>query len=143
MSLTSSPSSLLITCTYHLNLASLTFSAMSSTPHLLLISLFHVVSNQLSFILLITCPYHRRLCAISNTPHPLPISTFPVFSTIASLQVEETSCESRAKIELSEEPESPDVSTQHSEAITTTAGKHCNFKYVVFKQTVHVTEAKL
>ena len=50
MSLTSSPSSLLITCPYHLNLASLTFSAMSTTPHLLLISSFHNVSDQLSFI---------------------------------------------------------------------------------------------
>ena len=48
-SLTSSPSSLLITCPYHLNLASLTFSAMSTTPHLL-ISSFHNVSDQLSFI---------------------------------------------------------------------------------------------
>ncbi len=49
MSLTSSPSSLLIMCPYHLNLASLTFSAMSTTPHLL-ISSFHNVSDQLSFI---------------------------------------------------------------------------------------------
>ena len=49
MSLTSSLSSLLITCPYHLNLASLTFSAMSTTQHHLLISLFHNVSDQLSF----------------------------------------------------------------------------------------------
>ena len=49
MSLTSSPSSLLITCLYHLNLASLAFSVMSTTPHVL-ISSFHNVSEQLSFI---------------------------------------------------------------------------------------------
>ena len=49
MSLTSSPSSLLIKCPYHLSLASLTFFAMSSTSHLL-ISSFHHVSDQLSFI---------------------------------------------------------------------------------------------
>ena len=35
---------------YYLNLASLTFSAMSTTPHRLLISSFHNVSDQLSFI---------------------------------------------------------------------------------------------
>ncbi len=49
MPLTSSPSSLLITCPYHLNLISLIFSAMSTTPHLL-ISSFHNVSDQFSFI---------------------------------------------------------------------------------------------
>ena len=38
-----------IMCPYHLSLASLTFSAMSTTPHLL-ISSFHNVSDQLSFI---------------------------------------------------------------------------------------------
>ena len=46
-SLTCSPSSLLITCLYHLSLASLTFSAMSTTSHHLLISSFHNVSDQL------------------------------------------------------------------------------------------------
>jgi hypothetical protein len=45
MSLTSSPSSLFITCPYHLNLAFLTISAISTTPHLLLISSFHNVSD--------------------------------------------------------------------------------------------------
>ena len=50
MSLTSSPSSLHITCPYHLNLAFLIFSAISTTSHLLLISSFHNVSDQLSFI---------------------------------------------------------------------------------------------
>ena len=49
MSLTSSPLSLLIKCPYHLSHASLTFSAMSTTSHLL-ISSFHNVSDQLSFI---------------------------------------------------------------------------------------------
>jgi hypothetical protein len=44
MSLTSSPLSLLIKCPYHLNLASLTFSAMYTTPHFL-ISSFHDVSD--------------------------------------------------------------------------------------------------
>ena len=46
ISLTSSPSSLFITCPYHLN--SLTLSAMSTTSHLLIS--FHNVSDQLSFI---------------------------------------------------------------------------------------------
>ena len=50
MSLTGSPSSLLITCPYHLNIASLTFSAKSTTPHFLLISSFHNVSDWFSFI---------------------------------------------------------------------------------------------
>ena len=49
MSLTSSPSSLPNMCPYYLNLASLTFTATSTTPHLL-ISSFHNVSGQLSFI---------------------------------------------------------------------------------------------
>ena len=48
MSLTGFLSSLLITCPYHLSLASLTFSATSTTPHLL-ISSFHIVSDQFSF----------------------------------------------------------------------------------------------
>jgi hypothetical protein len=38
------------TGSYHLNLASITFSAISTTTHLLLISSFHNVSDQLSFI---------------------------------------------------------------------------------------------
>ena len=49
MSLTSSPSSVLITCPYHPDLASLTFSVMFTTSHLLILS-FHNVSDQLSFI---------------------------------------------------------------------------------------------
>ena len=49
MSLASSPSSLLITCAYHLSLVSLTFSAMSTTSHLL-ISSFNNISDQLTFI---------------------------------------------------------------------------------------------
>ena len=74
MSLTSSPSSLLITCPYHLNLASLIFSAMSTTPHLL-ISSFHNVSDRLFFISsYYTCPYHLNLAslifsAMSTMPH--------------------------------------------------------------------------
>ncbi len=69
MSLTSSSSSLLITCPYHLNLASLTFSqffAMPTTPHLL-ISSFHNVSDQLSFI----SSYHVSIPSQPCFPHLL------------------------------------------------------------------------
>jgi hypothetical protein len=52
MSLTSSPSSLLITCPYHLNLTSLTFSAMYTTPHFLLIP---SSSLQGAIIFAVTC----------------------------------------------------------------------------------------
>ena len=50
MYLTSSPSSLLITCPYHLSLASLTFSSTFTSSHLLLIFSFHNVSDQLSYL---------------------------------------------------------------------------------------------
>ena len=42
MSLTGSPSSLLATCPHHLNLASLTFSAISIAPHLLISSFLYL-----------------------------------------------------------------------------------------------------
>jgi hypothetical protein len=80
MSLANSPSSLLITCPYHLILASLTFSAMSTTPHIFwsLYSTMSLTSSPSS--LLITCPHHLNLAyltfsAISTTPHLL-ISSF-------------------------------------------------------------------
>ena len=76
MSLTSSPSSLLITCPYHLHLASLIFSAMSTTPHLL-ISSFHNVSDQLSFI---SCYY----LSIPSQPRFL---TFSAMSTTSHLLI--------------------------------------------------------
>ena len=60
--LTSPPSSLLITCSYHLNIASLIFSAMSTTPHLQ-ISSFHNVSDSSPSFLLITCPYHPNVAS--------------------------------------------------------------------------------
>jgi hypothetical protein len=74
MSLTNSPSSLLITCPYHLNHASLTFSAMSTTPDIFwsLHSIISLTSSPSS--LLITCPYHLSL-AESTTSHIL-ISSF-------------------------------------------------------------------
>ena len=50
MSLTSSPSSLLIICPYHLSSSFLTFSVISTTSYHLLISSFCNVSDQLSFI---------------------------------------------------------------------------------------------
>ena len=79
MSLTSSPSSLLITCPKHLHLASLTFSAMSATPHLL-ISSIHNVSDQLSFIssyyvFIPSRPCFPHSSAMSTTTHLL-ISSF-------------------------------------------------------------------
>ena len=58
MYLTSSPSSLLITCPYHLSLASLTFSSTFTSSHLLLIFSFHNVSDQLSFL------YHLSLASL-------------------------------------------------------------------------------
>ena len=79
MSLTSSPSYLLIKCPYHLNLASLIFSAMSTTSHLLISSL-HNVSDQLSFISSYYVSIPSQPCflifsAMSTTPHLL-ISSF-------------------------------------------------------------------
>ena len=55
------------------------FFVMSTIPHLLLISSFHV-SDRLSFMSYITCPYHLNLAsltfsAMSTTPHLL-ISSF-------------------------------------------------------------------
>ena len=66
MSLTSSPSSLLITCPYHLSLASLTFSVMFTTSHLLILS-FHNVSDQLSFI----SSYYVSIASRSRFPNLL------------------------------------------------------------------------
>ena len=60
--LTSTRSSLLITCPHHLNLASLTFSAMSTTPHLLIFSYYNV-SDQHPFIssYYVSIPFHLSL----------------------------------------------------------------------------------
>ena len=51
-------------CPYHLNIAYLIFSAMSTTPHLL-ISSFHNVSDQLSFI----SSYYVSIPSQSCIPH--------------------------------------------------------------------------
>ena len=67
MSLISSPSSLLIMCPYYLSLASLIYSAMSTTPHILLISSSHHVADQLSFI----SSYYVSILSQPCSPHLL------------------------------------------------------------------------
>ena len=76
------PSFLLITCPYHHNLASLIFSAISTTRLLHNIWSLHSIMSLTSSpsFLLITCSYHLNLAslifsAISTTPHLL-ISSF-------------------------------------------------------------------
>ena len=77
MSLTSFPSSRLITRPCHLNLASLTFSAMSTISHLPLIASLCNVFGQLFFIssYYSTCPCHLNLASL----------TFSAMSTISYL----------------------------------------------------------
>ena len=67
MSLISSPSSLLIMCPYYLSLAPLIYSAMSTTPHILLISSSHHVADQLSFI----SSYYVSILSQPCSPHLL------------------------------------------------------------------------
>ena len=70
-----------ITSSYHIDLASLTFSAMSITLHLLLNSSFHNASEQLSFISSYDMSTPSQLAslifsAMPTTPHLLLISSF-------------------------------------------------------------------
>ena len=80
LSLTTSSSCLIITCLYHLNLASFIFSTMSTTPHLL-ISSFHNVSNHFFFITSYymstssqPCFFHLRYNVYHSTSSDLFIS---------------------------------------------------------------------
>ena len=82
MSLTGCPSSPLITCPYHLSLVSVTFSAISTTSHLL-IALFHNISDLLSFIssYYMSIPSHSlTFSAMSATSYLFLISSFFILS---------------------------------------------------------------
>ena len=80
MFLTSSPSSLLITSPYHLNLASLTFCAICLPPHIFssLHSIMSLTSSPSS--LLITYPYHLCLASL----------TFSAMSSTLRLRISST-----------------------------------------------------